>query len=185
MVVHLFDNFPIMDIDDIYILRAIETNDDVEYYHYMNHDEVKKYVANEEIPKTLERASRDLQYWGSMFAKKNAFYWAIARKSDNALVGTCGFNSWNFLQKRCEISYDMSYEFWGQGIMNRALDKICNFAFDNMQVNRIQATVACPNKKSIKLLRRLRFKQEGLLRKFYQINEKTYDGYMMSKIKGE
>ena len=65
---------------------------------------------------------------------------------------------------RAEIGYDLNPECWGQGFMAEALVAAINHGIDSMKLNRIDALVYIKNDRSVRLLQRLGFKQEGLLR---------------------
>ena len=81
------------------------------------------------------------------------------------LVGTCGFHAISDYDKRIEIGYDLNRDYWGKKVMKEALSMIISFAFENSDVNRIEAFVEPPNTASHILLERLGFVMEGTLRK--------------------
>jgi ribosomal-protein-alanine N-acetyltransferase len=177
MVYEVFNAFPVIDLDSV-ILRELTHSDAEKFYAYMNDPMVKKYLSDDDIPLTLAHAERDVEYWRSLFHNKRSIYWAIAKRKGNELIGTCGFNSWSMVHKRAEISYDLSRKEWGKGIMSKSVQAICDFAFISMRVNRIQATVAHDNILSIKLLERHNFAQEGLLKQYGMLHNKSVDFYM-------
>jgi [ribosomal protein S5]-alanine N-acetyltransferase len=178
----IFSSFPIIKLSDI-TLREISDDDVENYYYYMINPNVKKFLAEEEILLSVAHAHRELNYWKNLFRYKHCFFWAIVENETNKLIGTCGFNNWNLTHKRAEISYDLNYNYWGKGIMTRSLDEICNFAFEKMQVNRVQATVAHDNFASIRVLEKLGFSQEGFMKKFAVLHGIPTDYYMFGKTK--
>jgi RimJ/RimL family protein N-acetyltransferase len=173
----VFKTFPIIEFDDI-ILREISSQDTYEFFKYINNPNVKEFLSEEDSPRTSEAAREELMYWTKLFFYKHSIYWGIASKRTNKLIGTCGFNNWHMTHNRAEISYDLAYEHWGKGIMTRSIDKICQFAFDKMLVNRIQATVATENKASIKILDKLGFCQEARLKDYGVLHDNNKDFYM-------
>jgi ribosomal-protein-alanine N-acetyltransferase len=65
------------------------------------------------------------------------------------------------------MGYDLERELWGKGIMTEAMMSVIDFGFEKMELNRIEVFIMPRNKRSIKLVKRLGFKREGLLRQRY------------------
>lgn len=181
----VFDKFPQMTLDDI-VLREIDYNHDAELFlQYVSDSLVNKYLSDEETPKTLKEAEQELKYWSDLYRYKRSIYWAIARKSNNKLIGTCGFNNWSRTHARAEISYDLARKEWGKGIMTKALRAVCDFAFTRIMVNRIQATVAIDNIASIKVLTKLGFSREGEMRQYGILRGNKKNFYMYSLLSSD
>ena len=81
-----------------------------------------------------------------------------------ALLGTCGVFRWNRGWRTCLTGYELARHAQGQGYMAEALRAIFAWAFETMEVDRIEAQVHPLNAPSLKLLKRLGFVEEGLLR---------------------
>lgn len=177
----VFKSFPIIKIDDI-MLRELSLDDVNDFFQYISNSNVNRYLAEEDYPKTIEDSKNELIYWSRLFYYKHSIYWGIAN-SENKLIGTCGFNNWSMSHQRVEISYDLDYSYWGRGIMTRILRKVCEFAFEQMDANRIQATVAIDNLASIRVLEKLGFNREGLLKQYGILHNVKTDFYMYSLIK--
>jgi ribosomal-protein-alanine N-acetyltransferase len=173
--------FPCFKLNDSITLDSIRPESDAaQYFFYMNDPQVRDFISLGNLPSSTEKAKEDLRYWGSLFAATRGFYWAI--RSDGSLIGTVGFNTLSFNHFKGEISYDLSYDYWGQGIMTRAINIIVDFSHDVLKLNRVQACTAKTNKKSIKLLERCKFQAEGLMRKFEILNGKSLDYILYSHI---
>ncbi|KAK7308036.1 hypothetical protein VNO77_41627 [Canavalia gladiata] len=70
---------------------------------------------------------------------------------------------------RCKahVSYAVAAEYWGQGIVTEALKRAIPAAFEQFpQVLRLEALVELENKGSQKVLHKLGFVTEGVLRKY-------------------
>ena len=105
----------------------------------MTHKEVAKYIATTNLPSSVQHAAMELQYWSSLFKLKRGYYWGIELKKDNKLIGTIGYNMLIFTHMRAEISYDLSFDHWGQGIMSRSLEKVLEFSYSVLKLVRLQA----------------------------------------------
>lgn len=178
---NIFEHFPVIDLGDIILRQISIDNDYVNFFNYITHPEVTKYLSNDDIPSDLENAKVELSYWSRLFDFHSGFYWAIALKDSNKILGTCGFNHWNRSQWRAEISYDLDYNYWGNGIMTKAIEAITNFGLQTMKVQRIQATVATDNLPSIRVLEKAGFTRESLLCKYGVLQGESRDFYMYVK----
>jgi ribosomal-protein-alanine N-acetyltransferase len=82
----------------------------------------------------------------------------------SALLGTCGVFRWNRGWRTCLTGYELARHAQGQGFMREALRAVYAWAFDAMEVERIEAQVHPHNAPSLALLKALGFVEEGLLR---------------------
>jgi ribosomal-protein-alanine N-acetyltransferase len=177
------NRFPEFDLEDV-ILREIDPKSDAkDFYYYIRKKEVAEFVPAPEIPKDIDEAVKELDYWHSLFRQRRSIFWAIECKSTKKFIGMAGCNSFSNTHNRAEISYDLSYDFWGKGIMQRSLEQILVFLHEGLGAVRIQATVAISNKRSIKLLESLGFQREGLMPKYALLNGEYLDYYMYGKVK--
>ncbi len=180
---YFFGPFPQIELGDI-ILREISEDDAQDYLDYMSMQEMEGFLTKENRPQTLDKALEEVKYWKSLFPSRRSIYWAIAKKSDNKMIGTAGFNNISFANARAEISYDLSPECWGQGVMLKSVKGIMQFAEDSLRLVRTQATVITNNERSIKLLERCGFQREGFMKKYEVVEGEHKDYYMYARIAG-
>lgn len=172
-----FPEFPRFEFDN-FIVRAINPNLDAPHFlEYVSKPIVSDFIGSDNVPKNLDEAHRELTYWASLYALGRSYFWSIA-DLDNKMIGTAGFNNISRQHYRGEISYDLDPNYWGKGIMTNTIFKIIEFAFQEMELVRIQATVAKHNERSIKLMENLGFKKEGELSKYERLKGAHYDFYM-------
>lgn len=177
---YLYSQFPILDLGEI-ILRELTGDDAEDYLSYMNKPEMHRFLTDNNRPTSIDEAEEELRYWSSLFRSKRGLYWGIALKSSNQLIGTAGFNTVSIMHQKAEISYDLDCAFWGRGLMLKSLKAILRF-IEYAGIIRIQATVIEDNIRSIKLLDRCGFMQEGLMKKYEIVQGVHRDYYMYAKI---
>jgi ribosomal-protein-alanine N-acetyltransferase len=85
-------------------------------------------------------------------------------KDEMKLVGICGYYDWAHDAMRAEIGYDLDPVYWGKGIMTEALTAVIKYGLEAMNLNRVQALIDSHNERSMRLVERLGFKKEGVLR---------------------
>jgi [ribosomal protein S5]-alanine N-acetyltransferase len=159
----MFDEFPQLETETL-ILREIHLADAKDIFMLYSDSEVVKY-HDMEVFKNIERTEKLINRWGDRFQEQQAIRWGIAKKTDNVIIGTCGY-SWQRIAFCAEVGYELAKAHWRQGIMTEALNAMMDFGFEKMELNRIQAMVMLGNTPSMNLLKKIGFKEEGLLRDY-------------------
>ena len=85
-------------------------------------------------------------------------------RKDDKFIGLIGFKATDNENRKTEIGYWLSDEHQGQGIMTRAVDCLCKYAFQELGLNRVQIKCAVGNTPSRNIPRRLGFQFEGIER---------------------
>lgn len=104
------------------------------------------------------------ELFAAWFNAGTGFRWALERRSDGRLIGTCGLFRWNKSWRNCVIGYEVGRDCQRQGYMREALAAILDYGFGSMQLHRIQAETHPDNQASIALAARLGFRFEGVHR---------------------
>ena len=126
-----------------------------------------------------DEAQKYIDWFQSRFTEKTGIRWGIALKGHDNIIGTVGFNSFT-QQHRANIGYDLQASFWHKGYMTEALRSIIIYGFQELGINRIEAEVMQGNSASERVLRKLGFKNEGVLRDWMYWNSEYYDMTMFS-----
>lgn len=100
-------------------------------------------------------------------------------------IGLIGFKLTDFVNKKTEIGYWISKEFENKGIVTKSVVKMINYAFNNLELNRIQIKCGIGNEKSSKIPKKLNFKLEGIERSAELLNGKFIDAEVYSILKDE
>ncbi len=106
-------------------------------------------------------------------------------KYDGKIVGNVGVDISSKKNKIAEIAYWLSGKYTGRGIMTRCVKKLEEFAFKNMDVNRIEIIMETENIKSEGVAKRAGYVCEGIRRQSYLIHDKLKDVFTYSKLKSE
>jgi RimJ/RimL family protein N-acetyltransferase len=89
---------------------------------------------------------------------------AIERRTDGAFIGWCALFEWNPAYRSAGIGYCLDEPAWGQGFATEAAGAMLQWAFDTLDLNRVQAETDTRNPASGRVLEKLRFVREGTLR---------------------
>jgi ribosomal-protein-alanine N-acetyltransferase len=79
------------------------------------------------------------------------------------------------------VGYWIGKPYAGQGYMTEALGLVCDFAFDTLRLQRIEAGCLPRNEPSKALLKRCGFEQEGYAKAYLQINGVREDHILWGK----
>jgi [ribosomal protein S5]-alanine N-acetyltransferase len=172
--------FPTIDLDDDYILREQTLEDTEAFFRYYTDHEVGQYILATK-PATLLEASKEVQYCRNLFYSKQGVYWTIAKKSDNEMIGAIGLYM-NNMHHRAEITYDLAKEYWRKGIMQKTIQAVMDYAFNEMKLLRLEAVTRDDNVASMQLLKKLGFKHEGTLKNYRYFNGKAWDIEMLAAV---
>lgn len=91
------------------------------------------------------------------------------------LVGNISFNSINNELKKVEIGYWLSAEYQGNGIVTKSVSKLIEMAFTELNILKIQISVAVENQPSRKVCERLGFNLEGIITHAENLNGRVVD----------
>ena len=151
--------FPILATERL-ILRQLIIDDEQEIFSLRSDGEINKYL-NRQVSNTIEDARNFIKKVNENIKKNDSLYWAITLGDRNILVGTiCLFNFSNENGK-CEIGYELLTNFQGQGIMKEAAEKVIDYAFNTIKVQKIEAFFHRDNQRSINLLEKFLFRNSN------------------------
>lgn len=166
--------FPTLVIDENYVLREQSDEDTEPFFNYYSKDPAVTRFILATTPTTHEEALAEIQYCRNLFYHKRGLYWTLARRDNNQIIGSVGLYMNNH-HHRAEICYDLAQAYWRKGIMNKVLKVVIDFAFEKLNVFRIEALTLKENAASIGILLKQGFAREGTLRKYRYFKDVARD----------
>ena len=155
-----FTPFPILTTQRL-TLRQLASTDEQEIFRLRSDSEINKYL-NRQIANSIDDARNFINMVNANSNKKDSLYWAITFTDKNILIGTICLFSFSAENETCEIGYELLTNFQGQGIMREALEKVIDYAFNTIAVQKIEAFFHRDNQGSIKLLKKFQFRDSNL-----------------------
>jgi ribosomal-protein-alanine N-acetyltransferase len=168
----LFLSFPEI-ITDRLVLRRIILADSTALFSVLSDEEVTRFYDDATFT-DISQAREQIKAWESGYQHRRCIRWAIALKGDTTMIGSCGFYNIHPWHLRASLGYELARPSWRQGIMTEALNAIIAFGFTEMGLHRIDAVVLPANTASVRLLDKLGFLNEGLLRNFENWGDKGF-----------
>lgn len=166
------------------LLREIKQSDSQDIFQYFSSDEVTRFYDVESFT-NIKQAEELIQRWKERFENGQVIRWGIALKSDNRIIGTCGFHGWMKQHYKAVMGYELAPEFWRQGYMTEVTQKIVEYGFKNLELNRIEAFVEPENAGSRKLLEKIGFSEEGILKEHFYWKNRFVDNVLYACLKKE
>lgn len=111
------------------------------------------------------------------------FQWII--ELEGQPVGWITLVATNWDHGLAEIGYALSTPFQRRGITPPALRQLLRDLFLNTTLERIEARCAVDNIGSRKVLERLGFEREGLLRGYFVLNERRIDNFLYAMLRDD
>jgi len=155
MVNKNFTPFPILTTERLR-LRQLLVSDEQEIFTLRSDREINKYL-DRQLSNTIADARNFINKVNEAISKNGSIYWAITLSDRNILVGTICLYGFSDEHDNCEIGYELLTNFQGQGIMKEAVEKVIDYAFNTIKVQKIEAFLHSGNQRSIKLLEKLSF----------------------------
>ncbi|MFA5084369.1 MAG: GNAT family N-acetyltransferase [Candidatus Paceibacterota bacterium] len=145
------------------ILRPIEKKDAKDLVENLNNIKVSRYLLRVSHPYRLKDAKSWIGYCSKESKEKpqKVYDFAIELKSEKKQIGGIEIGNVDRFQGKAEVGYWLGEKHWGQGIASEALSAIIDFAFNKLNLRRLEAGVFMENKASSRLLEKFGFKKEG------------------------
>ena len=119
------------------------------------------------------------------FVERSGFQWGIERKDDGALLGTCTLFSIHHGNMRAELGYCLHSAHWRRGYMGEALATLIDHSFHALKLRRLEADVDPDNASSLRILDRMGFRREGLLRERWNVGGAIQDSVFLGLLARE
>lgn len=119
------------------------------------------------------------------YRTRNALQLGIERRAGGILVGLCNLYHFHVTIRRAEMGYLLGRSYWGSGYMHEALQALLQYAFQTLDLNRLEAYTVPGNRASARTLERLGFQKEGHLRESWIVNGEITDTWIYGLLRRE
>lgn len=131
------------------------------------------------------RADRFITRCQQMAQEGNGVRLAIERADDGVFIGWCLLVEWNPEFRSAKLGYCFAEQAWGQGFATEAADALLQWAFDTLDLNRVQSEADTRNRASERVLEKLGFLREGTLREDCIVNGEVSDSSVYGLLRRE
>ena len=120
------------------------------------------------LPYETWRSLADAEAWfrriTEIQAGGTALQFVVECRQTRQVIGSCLLFRFEAGSARAELGYVLGQAHWGRGLMREALAALISCAFGTMAMRRLEAEIDPRNAASLRLIERLGFVKEGLLR---------------------
>ena len=157
--------------------------DDCEAFLAIHSDAETLAYWSGELISTLDEArvlvERELDHAKS----GNCLNWGIALPESDTLIGKFALFAFHAQNRRAEVGYILNRAYWGKGLMSEVLETGLEYAFDTLNLHRIEADTDPDNTASLALLEKNGFKREGFFRDRWFIEGEWKDSVMLALLR--
>lgn len=166
------------------VLRPLEDRDAAAIFTIFSDQEVMRYWSSTALV-DMTQARQMLRQIHEGFRARTLFKWGIALRDSDVVIGTCTLTHFDDEFCRAEIGYALASAYWRRGYMSEALDCLVAYAFDELNLQRLEADVDPENVASVRSLERLGFQREGYLRERWHVGGGVQDAIFFGLLKRE
>lgn len=134
-------------------------------------------------PMTNEQVRAELNSWAN---SKEIMLFTICNQQNDEPVGQTAFVRIDYVS-RAAVFYIAIYDpqFWSNGFGGEATKLMVDYAFDILNLNRIQLHVCSENTKGVEAYKKAGFQIEGTLRQAMYHHDRYIDFYVMGILREE
>ena len=167
------------------LLRQLQMEDVYEYYERLFGDaDVSRYMLfepHQDISESLESLQRKLD----KYEQGNFYCWGITEKDEDSLIGLIELLRFEEKDNSCSFAYMLGCNYWNKGYGTEMLKAVFNFAFEELEVQRILADHMAKNIASGKVMEKAGMIKEGVLRQKYCKDGEFLDAVQYAILKSD
>ena len=167
------------------LVRRFQDGDLPAFIEYRNDPEVARYQSWDSIPEAKGLAMIQEQIRIEPGVPGLGFQFAIALKETGQLAGDCGL----FVQvqdaRQAQLGITLARPHQGQGLATEAVNAVLDYAFINLDLHRVVATVDVENARSAALMERVGLRREGHFIKNAWFKGHWSDEYLYAVLQAE
>ena len=176
-----YKNLPKLETERL-IVRKYTIEDVNDYFKFASDTDVTKFLRWEPHPNkeyTLEYIKGVLEE----YSKGKDSPWGLEHKTAKKLIGIVHIMQLDTHHKKAQIGFVLAKDYWNNGYMTEALNKVLEYCFTVLSLNRIEALIITDNCAAVRVMEKVGMQHEGLLRKYLYQKEDFRDFHLFSMIK--
>jgi RimJ/RimL family protein N-acetyltransferase len=166
------------------VLRQLQGSDAGRLFEIFSDPAVMRYWSRGPF-KDIGEAHELLAAINRGWREEEFFQWGVAAARTEEVIGTVTLFRIDRGHRRAEIGFAIGSAWWGQGFGAAAVTRLLEFAFVELGLHRLEADVDPRNVASLRLLERLGFRREGLLRARYHVAGEIQDSVLLGLLRDE
>ncbi|MGD1119630.1 MAG: GNAT family protein [Dehalococcoidales bacterium] len=173
--------------DDKVMLRPYRKNDFRESYQAIRDSlpEISVWLPFAHEFYSLDENKDWINRRPAEWKKGSAYEFAVFDAKDGTMIGGCGLNSVDTMNRRANLGYWVRTSHTGRGVAPAAALLLAKWGFTALKLTRIEILVAAGNQRSLRVAEKVGAKREGILRNRIVIRDTAHDAVMHSLVPGD
>lgn len=143
------------------IIRRIQAEDWQDFYEILGNELTMNFLGR---ANTLEEVKGYVENQSNQEYHDYSGNYAIVLKDENKVIGQFGLEI-NSKHSKASISYLFNSNYWNKGYAIESAKYMVDYAFNKINLNRIEGDCVEENESSLKIFKKLNMKYEGKFRK--------------------
>jgi len=153
-------------------------------HEYASDEDVSRFIGWN-LMYTLEETTAYVETMINRELAGTHLYAVAVNKKTQEHLGTVMIFNFDKVANHAEIGYVFHKKFWGKGYGSECVEMMCKFAFEELLLHKLVASVTDANIGSAKILEKNGFLREGRLKDHFYIEGSYYDDLLFGKINNQ
>ena len=178
-----YKNLPLLETERL-ILRKFTIEDVNDYFESASDPDVIRFLRWGPHPNkdyTLQYLQRVLKD----YSQGEDGPWGIELKTIKKVIGSIHIMRLDTRHQKAEIGFVLTKAYWKNGYMTEALDRVLEYSFTELSLNRIEALCIPDNQAAIRVVKKAGMQMEGTLRQYEFLKGNFVDVKLFSILKIE
>ena len=167
-----------------FVFQAVKSSDAAELVRHLRDIRITRYTYIPH-PYTMNHARQFIRRAQRLRRLGKGVILNIVDKETYLFIGAIGVMSIDWANRKAEFGYWLAREYWGRGYMTEATRLFAKYAFETLKLERLYAHVFAPNIASQRVVEKIGFRLEGILRRNVYHRGKWLDDHLYSMLHRE
>ena len=165
---------PITLATDRLLLRPVEDGDAEAQFLIFSDPGVMRYFSSGPWA-GIEQSHAAIVKSQAALRENEMLHLALVERASGVMVGSLKLYAFHDMNRRCDIGYALATAHQGKGYLSEAMQAVLAYGFTELNLHRIEADIDPRNTASAKLLQKMGFQKEGLLRERWIVEGEICD----------
>ena len=164
-------------------LRELRTEDAASLFALLTTEEVARFISPP--PSSVEGFEKFIEWTLRQRTAGTYACFAVTLKGFDTAIGIFQVRAEAAGFETAEWGFAIGSAFWGTGVFQEGAEMLLEFAFDSLNVRRLEARAAVQNGRGNGALIKMGAVQEAILRKSFAKNGRTYDQVLFAILESD